>query len=81
MFYVYIIRSLNASDQIYIGYTKNLKSRLEIHNSGKSLHTAKYTPWKVEMYLAFEYESKAIEFEKYLKTGSGYNFAKKRLLG
>jgi hypothetical protein len=31
------------------------------------------------VYLAFDTEKKAIAFEKYIKVGSGYAFAKKRL--
>ncbi len=79
MHYVYFIRSLNFPDQTYIGYTTSLNERLEKHNSGGSVHTAKYKPWKLVTYLAFESEKKAKEFEKYIKVGSGHAFAKKRL--
>lgn len=44
MFYVYLIRSISFSDQVYVGITKDLKKRLETHNSGGSVHTAKYKP-------------------------------------
>jgi predicted GIY-YIG superfamily endonuclease len=80
MYYVYLLQSINFPDQTYIGYTKNLDKRLEAHNQGNSLHTAKYKPWKVVMHLVFQEEKKAITFEKYLKTYSGKAFAKKRLL-
>ena len=64
---------------LYVGYTINLKQRLETHNSGGSVHTAQYKPWKLVMYLAFSEEQKAKKFEKYLKSQSGRAFAKKRL--
>lgn len=36
--YVYVLRSLKDS-LFYVGFTKNLKARLEIHNRGtRSLH-------------------------------------------
>ena len=68
------------SDQIYVGCTTNLNKRLSDHNCGTTTHTAKYIPWKVEMYLAFDDQNKAIEFEKYLKSHSGRAFRDKRLL-
>ena len=79
MFYVYILKSLSSSEQVYVGFSKNLKQRIEDHNSGKSLHTKKFKPWKLETYLAFDEESRARDFEKYLKTASGIAFRRKRL--
>ncbi len=38
-----------------------------------------YTPWKLVTYIAFSDERKAETFERYLKSGSGHAFAKKRL--
>ncbi len=78
MHYVYLLRSLNNPSKTYIGYTTNLKQRLETHNSGGSIYTKENRPWKLVMYLAFDSEEKAKNFEKYIKVGSGYAFAKKR---
>lgn len=47
MYYVYIIKSLTSPDRIYVGYTTNLEQRLETHNSGGSVYTAQYRPWKL----------------------------------
>lgn len=77
--YVYLIRSISFSDQVYVGITADLKKRLETHNSGGSVHTAKYKPWELIVYMAFKNEKTARQFEKYLKSGSGRAFAKKRL--
>lgn len=79
MYYVYLISSLNFPNKNYVGYTNNLEQRLEKHNSGGSVYTSDFRPWKLVTYLCFNNESKALEFEKYLKSGSGYAFAKKRL--
>ncbi len=78
MYYVYLIRSLNDPSKTYIGYTTDIKQRFEVHNSGGSVHTAKYKPWKLITYLAFDSERKALDFEKYIKVGSGHAFAQKR---
>jgi predicted GIY-YIG superfamily endonuclease len=77
MNYTYIIKSIFHPNQSYFGFTSNLKQRLEDHNSGKSPHTIKYKPWKLEFYCAFNSKKKAINFEKYLKSGSGRSFTKK----
>jgi len=44
MYYVYLLRSQSAPAQVYTGFTENLRQRLAEHNSGKSPHTAQYTP-------------------------------------
>ena len=80
MYYVYIIRSINFSDKIYIGFTENLEERVARHNQGGSFHTAKYRPWKLETYTAFSNKEKALLFESYLKSGSGKAHCMKRLL-
>ena len=79
MHYVYLIKSISHPDQTYIGITSNLKARLKVHNEGGSPHTSKYKPWMLVTYLAFSNESKAVEFENYLQSGSGHAFANKRL--
>ncbi len=78
MFYVYLIKSISFPDQKYIGHTDNLRERLETHNSGGSIHTEKYRPWRLIMVFGFEDKLKATSFEKYLKSGAGRAFASKR---
>ncbi len=78
MFYVYLLESLSASDQRYVGFTTDLKQRFDDHNAGKSPHTAKLKPWCLVTYVAFSDRAKAEGFERYLKSGSGHAFAKKR---
>lgn len=79
MHYTYIIKSISYPSQTYTGFTSNLKHRINDHNSGKSPHTSKYKPWNLEFYCAFNDKEKAINFEKYLKSGSGKAFTKKHL--
>ena len=77
--YVYLLQSERFPDQRYVGVTADLKQRIPDHNEGKSPHTSKYVPWKLVTYVAFSDKQKAETFERYLKSGSGHAFAKKRL--
>lgn len=79
MHYVYLLQSLSFVEQRYVGITSNLKRRLKEHNARKSPHTSKYAPWKLVTYIGFSDGRKAEDFERYLKSGSGHAFAKKRL--
>ena len=78
MKYVYILESLD-SQHFYVGITDDLRARLAKHNAGSVTHTSKHGPWKIRTYVAFSDAGQAIAFEKYLKSGSGRAFAKKRL--
>lgn len=79
MHYVYLLQSLSVADERYVGETRDLKARLAEHNAGRSSHTAKYRPWRVVTYMGFSDRLQAISFERYLKSGSGHAFARKRL--
>lgn len=79
MHFVYLLRSLKDSSQTYIGYTTDLQQRLDKHNAGGSVFTSDFRPWKLITSICFDNESKARELEKYLKVGSGYAFAQRRL--
>lgn len=77
MNYVYILQSISKHDEYYTGLTSDLKSRLGKHNRGEVSHTSKFFPWKIIAYFAFDTREKAAKFEKYLKSGTGREFAKK----
>ncbi|MBX3735373.1 MAG: GIY-YIG nuclease family protein [Candidatus Didemnitutus sp.] len=77
MYYAYILESLSRPGERYTGSTSDLKSRLREHNAGLSAHTAKFHPWRIVFYAAFENEPKARAFERYLKTGSGREFSRR----
>lgn len=79
MHYVYILQS--AQDKsYYTGLTTDLKARLEKHNRGEVKYSSQKKPWKLAWYCAFTDKHKAAQFEQYLKQGSGFAFARKRLL-
>ena len=79
MKFVYILQSERGAEHFYTGITDDLVARLSKHNSGEVAHTAKYGPWRIKTYVAFTDKAQAYAFEKYLKSGSGRAFAKKRL--
>lgn len=78
MFFVYLIKSINFSEIVYVGYTINFEQRLETHNSGGSIHIKNDRLWKIITYIAFDTQEKATAFEKYIKIASGAAFAQKR---
>lgn len=77
---VYIIRSVSHPDKYYVGITKDVNKRLRAHNLGQSPHTSKFRPWEIVVHITFTNPTRAHAFEKYLKTGSGTAFARKRFL-
>jgi predicted GIY-YIG superfamily endonuclease len=79
MRYVYLLQSDAFEGQRYVGATSDLRKRLADHNAGRSPHTSKYAPWRLVTYIAFSEDQKAETFERYLKSGSGHAFARKRL--
>jgi predicted GIY-YIG superfamily endonuclease len=76
--YVYILQSKSGA-HFYVGLTADPAARLVAHNAGQSPHTAKHRPWLLRTFVAFSDQKRAREFEKYLKSGSGRAFSKKRL--
>jgi putative endonuclease len=64
---------------VKMGMTDDLRQRLREHNAGESSYIAKFRPWKLTSYVAFADPAKAEAFERYLKSGSGHAFARKRL--
>jgi predicted GIY-YIG superfamily endonuclease len=79
MYYTYILKS-SIDGTNYIGYTSDLKNRLREHNSGQSKYTSTKAPYVLTWYCAFKTKEKAMSFEKYLKSSSGFAFSNKRLI-
>jgi putative endonuclease len=75
--YVYILVS-QANEMIhYTGITRDLQQRLLEHNQGTRPHTSQYRPRRIETAIAFKSKTKARAFEKYLKSRSGREFARR----
>jgi predicted GIY-YIG superfamily endonuclease len=75
--YVYILVRESDPNRHYIGSTADLNARLAAHNAGRVAHTAKHKPWRIETAIAFREKQKAAAFERYLKSGSGREFARR----
>jgi len=78
VYYVYIIRLKNNT--YYTGFSSNLKNRINEHIKGNINRTKNLRPLKLVFYAAFKLKIKALHFEKYLKTNSGFAFRNKRLI-
>ena len=78
-FYVYVIESIKSENEIYIGFTQDLKERLVQHNEGLSTSTKRYMPWRLIYYEACRDRLDAERRERYLKTSQGRRLLKRRL--
>jgi predicted GIY-YIG superfamily endonuclease len=78
--FVYVMVSTTDASRHYVGLTCDVPTRLAVHNSGGSQHTAQYRPWRLIVSLEFATQTSATAFEKYLKTGSGRAFAKRHFV-
>ena len=79
MWFVYFLRSLSNSKKTYVGITDDLPPRLVKHNQGGCKATARFRPWKIVTYMAVPTKKKALELEKYFKSGSGHAWVHKHL--
>ena len=77
--FVYLLRSEATPGRYYTGVTAQLTSRLADHNAGRCEHTANGRPWMLDVVIAFADETRAVAFERYLKSGSGVAFSKRHL--
>jgi putative endonuclease len=75
--FVYILRSKSDPRHHYVGITSDVDQRLEWHNHGPSGWTVDHRPWSVVVTNEFQSEHAAVDFEKYLKSGSGRAFTRR----
>jgi len=79
MFYVYVLKS-NENTKLYIGYTNDLKRRIQEHNKGKNFSTAHKGTFSLIYYESFRSQKDATTREKQLKQfKSAYGQLKKRI--
>ena len=77
-YYVYVLQS-DVTGELYIGYTKDLRQRLQKHNRGLNFSTKGQKPWNLIHYEAYRNEKDAKRREKYLKTSQGSRLLKRML--
>ena len=78
MYYTYVIQS-EKDDNLYVGFTKNLKLRFEKHSKGQVESTRDRRPLNLIYYEACLSQDDATKREKYLKSYHGRMFLKNRL--
>lgn len=67
MYYVYVLRS-EIDNNLYVGYSNNLKNRLQQHKKGLVTSTKNRRPLKLIYYEACLNQQDTTHREKYLKT-------------
>ena len=79
-YFVYVISSDTNSKLItYVGYTNNLKKRLNLHNKGKGAKFTRGRHWKIIYSEKYDTKSEAISREYYIKKNRKFrNFIKER---
>jgi putative endonuclease len=78
MYYVYVLES-QATKGWYIGFSRDLRARLEKHNQHGNKSTAHRGPWILIYYEAYQDERDTLGRERFLKSGSGRRFLKKQM--
>ena len=67
-YYVYVISTIRNSKLVtYVGYTNNLKKRLNLHNKGKGAKFTRGRKWKIVYTEKYFTKRKAISREYYIK--------------
>ena len=66
-YFVYMLKSKGVNPVTYVGYTKDIIKRINLHNSGKGAKFTKGRTWKLIYKESFKSKSKAISREDYIK--------------
>ena len=64
---MYMLKSISKKPVTYVGYTKNLKKRIQLHNTGKGAKFTRGRTWKLIYKEILNSKSKAISREYYIK--------------
>ena len=66
-YYVYMLKSIKNKIVTYVGYTKNIKNRISLHNNGKGAKFTRGRKWKLIYKEKYASKNKAISREYYIK--------------
>ena len=79
-YYVYVIGSYKKSKlTTYVGYAKNLKERINLHNRGKGAKFTRGRKWKMIYKEKYSTKSEAISREYYIKKNRKFRNSIKEL--
>ena len=67
IYYVYMLKSKGIKPVTYVGYTNNLKKRINLHNSGKGAKFTRGRKWQLIFKEKFKSKKEAISREYYIK--------------
>ena len=71
MYFVYLLVSKNKNRTIsYVGYTNNIKKRLELHNSSKGAKFTRGRKWKLAY--SKKYDNKILAMKEEYKLKKNY---------
>ena len=66
-FFVYMLKSMGNKPVTYVGYTNNLKKRINLHNIGKGAKFTRGRKWKLIYKEKHKSKKEAISREYYIK--------------
>jgi|TARA_B110000261_G_scaffold157121_1_gene191783 putative endonuclease len=66
-YFVYMLKLIGGKKITYVGYTKDLKKRIALHNSGKGAKFTRGRKWKLIYKEKLSSKNKAITREYYIK--------------
>ena len=66
-YYLYMLKSTGTNSVTYVGYTKSIKDRIMLHNTGKGAKFTRGRKWKLIYKEYFKSKNKAISREYYIK--------------
>ena len=66
-FYVYMLKSTSIKPITYVGYTNDLKKRINLHNDGKGAKFTRGRRWVLIYKEKFKSKKEAISREYYIK--------------
>ena len=79
-YFVYVLANYrNSKLTTYVGYTKDIKKRLELHNKGKGAKFTRGRRWKVIYKEKFFTKKEAISREYYIKKNRKYRDSLKKI--
>ena len=67
MYYVYVIQNVANKKETYIGYTSDLRQRLQQHNSASNRGYTRHKKWRLVYYEGYLAEADARRRERRLK--------------
>ncbi len=67
IYHVYMLLSKSIKPVTYVGYTKDLKNRIKLHNSGKGAKFTRGRKWILIYKERFKSKKEAISREYYIK--------------